>query len=167
MGEGRGGREGGQCRSTPSVKKEKRPRYKQTRPNKAAKETYIKVKETHNIPKYTSKGPKTDYQTSKRDPHKPRLVVSRSTCPPQFPSPLANSFIIIIGTAVINNNSIRDSVKQQKRPTTVECVLLLMCSLTTGLHELQVKETQSSSKRDLLTPAYLHHPARGVQRRGV
>jgi hypothetical protein len=37
-----------------------------------------------------------DGQTS---PHKPRLVVSRSTCPPLSPSPLANSFII--GTEVI------------------------------------------------------------------
>jgi hypothetical protein len=36
-----------------------------------------------------------DGQTS---PHRPRLVVSRSTCPPLSPSPLANSFII--GTAV-------------------------------------------------------------------
>jgi hypothetical protein len=40
-----------------------------------------------------------DGQTS---PHKPRLVVSHSTCPPLSPSPLANSFII--GTAVINSN---------------------------------------------------------------
>ena len=38
-----------------------------------------------------------DGQTS---PHRPRLVVSRSTCPPLSPSPHANSFII--GTAVIN-----------------------------------------------------------------
>ena len=34
--------------------------------------------------------------------HKPRLVVSHSTCPPLSPSPLANSFLV--GTAVINNN---------------------------------------------------------------
>ena len=33
-------------------------------------------------------------------PHRPRLVVSCSTCPPLSPSPHANSFII--GTAVIN-----------------------------------------------------------------
>ena len=38
-----------------------------------------------------------DGQTS---PHRPRLVVSRSTCPPLSPSPPANSFVI--GTAVIN-----------------------------------------------------------------
>jgi hypothetical protein len=36
-------------------------------------------------------------------PHRPRLVVSRSTCPPLSPSPLANSFII--GTAVINTHT--------------------------------------------------------------
>ena len=40
-----------------------------------------------------------DGQTS---PHRHRLVVSRSTCPPVSPSPHANSFVI--GTAVINNN---------------------------------------------------------------
>jgi hypothetical protein len=38
-----------------------------------------------------------DGQTS---PHRPRLVVARSTCPPLSPSPHANTFII--GTAVIN-----------------------------------------------------------------
>jgi len=41
-----------------------------------------------------------DGQTS---PHRPRLVVSRSTCPPLSRSPLANSFII--GTAVINTHT--------------------------------------------------------------
>jgi hypothetical protein len=41
-----------------------------------------------------------DGQTS---PHRPRLVVSRSTCPPLSPSPHANSFII--GTAVINTHT--------------------------------------------------------------
>ena len=41
-----------------------------------------------------------DGQTS---PHRPRLVVSRSTCPPLSPSPHANSFIK--GTAVINTHS--------------------------------------------------------------
>ena len=41
-----------------------------------------------------------DGQTS---PHRPRLVVSRSTCPPLSPSPHANSFVI--GTAVINTHT--------------------------------------------------------------
>jgi hypothetical protein len=41
-----------------------------------------------------------DGQTS---PHRPRLVVSRSTCPPLSPSPRANSFII--GTALINTHT--------------------------------------------------------------
>jgi hypothetical protein len=41
-----------------------------------------------------------DGQTS---PHRPRLVVSRSTCPPLSPSPHANSFIL--GTAVINTHT--------------------------------------------------------------
>jgi len=41
-----------------------------------------------------------DGQTS---PHRPRLVVSRSTCPPLSPSPHANS--LLIGTAVINIHS--------------------------------------------------------------
>jgi len=38
----------------------------------------------------------------KTRPHRPRLVVSRSTCPPLSPSPHANSFRI--GTAVINTH---------------------------------------------------------------
>jgi hypothetical protein len=41
-----------------------------------------------------------DGQTS---PHRPRFVVSRSTCPPLSPSPHANS--VIIGTAVLNTHS--------------------------------------------------------------
>ena len=35
-------------------------------------------------------------------PHKPRLVVSHSICPPLSSSPHAHSFVL--GTAVINNN---------------------------------------------------------------
>ena len=41
-----------------------------------------------------------DGQTS---PHRPRLVVSRSTCPPLSPYPHADNFII--GTAVINTHT--------------------------------------------------------------
>jgi len=47
--------------------------------------------------------PKSDGQTS---PLRPRLVVSRITCPPLSPSPHANSFVI--GTAVINTHIVRD-----------------------------------------------------------
>jgi len=36
-------------------------------------------------------------------PHRPRLVVSHSTCPPLSPSPHANSFVI--GTAGINTHA--------------------------------------------------------------
>jgi hypothetical protein len=50
-----------------------------------------------------------DGQTS---PHRPRLVASRSTCPPLSPFPLSNSFII--GTAVIN------TVTRQKSQRSVE-----------------------------------------------
>jgi hypothetical protein len=39
-------------------------------------------------------------------PHKPRLVVSHSTCPPLSSSPHAHSFVL--GTAVINNNKRSD-----------------------------------------------------------
>jgi hypothetical protein len=55
-----------------------------------------------------------DGQTS---PHKPRLVVSHSTCPPLSPSPssLANSFVM--GTAVTNNNCVNNlSSPSQGRP---------------------------------------------------
>ena len=41
-----------------------------------------------------------DGQTS---PHRTRLVVSRSTCPPLSPNPHANSFVL--GTAVINTQA--------------------------------------------------------------
>ena len=40
-------------------------------------------------------------------PLRPRLVVSRSTCPPLSHSPYANNFVI--GTAVINTHTIRAS----------------------------------------------------------
>jgi hypothetical protein len=52
-----------------------------------------------------------DGQTS---PHRPRFVVSRSTCPPLSPSPLANSFII--GTAVINTHTLRLSQGASLKP---------------------------------------------------
>jgi len=38
-------------------------------------------------------------------PHKPRLVVSHSTCPPLSSSPHAHSFVL--GTAVINTHKMR------------------------------------------------------------
>ena len=51
-----------------------------------------------------------DGQTS---PHRPRLVVSRSTCPPLSPSSLANS--LIIGTAVINTNAVNEYHRREPR----------------------------------------------------
>jgi hypothetical protein len=53
---------------------------------------------SHNLPPPRSLVP--DEQTS---PLRPRLVISRSTCPPLSPSPHANSFVI--GTAVINTHT--------------------------------------------------------------
>ena len=47
-----------------------------------------------------------DGQTS---PHRPRLVVSRSTRPPLSPSPLTNSFIV--GTAVINTHTNKGQIR--------------------------------------------------------
>ena len=55
-----------------------------------------------------------DGQTS---PHRPRLVVSRSTCPPLSPSPHANSFII--GTAVIKTHT------STRRPCFITLALML------------------------------------------
>ena len=54
----------------------------------------------------SSRVPVRDGQTS---PHRPRLVVSRSTCPPLSPSPHAHSFII--GTAAINTHRAPACVK--------------------------------------------------------
>ena len=54
---------------------------------------------SHNLPRSLVR----DGQTS---PHRLRLVVSRSTCPPLSPSPHSNSFII--GTAVINTHTHRE-----------------------------------------------------------
>jgi hypothetical protein len=51
-----------------------------------------------------------DGQTS---PHRPRLVVSRSTCPPLSPSPHANSFII--GTAVQNTHTVNEYHRREPR----------------------------------------------------
>jgi hypothetical protein len=57
-----------------------------------------------------------DGQTS---PHRPRLVVSRSTCPPLYPSPHANSFII--GTAVINTRVTYSQSPPQQPSTPLRC----------------------------------------------
>jgi hypothetical protein len=46
-----------------------------------------------------------DGQTvTQTSPHKPRLVVSHSTCPPLSSFPHAHSLHFVLGTAVINNN---------------------------------------------------------------
>jgi hypothetical protein len=47
--------------------------------------------------------PRSLVRDGQPSPHRPRLVVSRSTCPPLSPSPLANSFIK--GTAVVNTHT--------------------------------------------------------------
>ena len=47
--------------------------------------------------------PRSLVRDGQLSPHWPRLVVSRSTCPPLSPSPHANSFIK--GTAVINTHT--------------------------------------------------------------
>ena len=53
-----------------------------------------------------------DGQTS---PYRPRLVVSRSTCPPLSPSPTGgNSFVI--GTAVINTHAAGSTESQGPKP---------------------------------------------------
>jgi len=46
--------------------------------------------------------PRSLVREGQTSPHRPRLVVSHSTCPPLSPSPHANS--VMLGTAVINNN---------------------------------------------------------------
>jgi len=69
-----------------------------------------------------------DGQTS---PHKPRLVVPRSTCPSLSPSPPAHSFII--GPAVINTHTPTTEAKETRGPglhrtaasvtvTSVDCI---------------------------------------------
>jgi hypothetical protein len=61
-----------------------------------------------------------DGQTS---PHRPRLVVSRSTCPPLSPSPHANSFVI--GTAVINTQPVSACASPDhplRKPPFLECL---------------------------------------------
>ena len=45
-------------------------------------------------------------------PHKPRLVVSHSTCPPLSSSPHAHSFVL--GTAVINTHTEQRSDRRQR-----------------------------------------------------
>ena len=61
------------------------------------------------------------------NPHKPRLVVSHSTCSPLSPSPHAHSFVL--GTAVINNISVfsfpSSSEKSYHHPQRNHILLLL------------------------------------------
>jgi hypothetical protein len=52
--------------------------------------------------------PRSLVRDGQPSPHRPRLVVSRSTCPPLSPSPHANSFIK--GTAVINTRTVHQPV---------------------------------------------------------
>ena len=63
----------------------------------------------------SSRVPVCDGQTS---PHRHRLVVSRSTCPPLSPSSHANSFVI--GTAVIITHPEKHELPNQLRRTAKE-----------------------------------------------
>ena len=77
---------------------------------------------SHNLP-LPPRSPVRDGQTAQTSPHRPRLVVSRSTCPPLSPSLHTNSFII--GTsAVINTHPCKrpqgDTLPQQEPGIIVE-----------------------------------------------
>ena len=63
-----------------------------------------------------------DGQTS---PHRPRLVVSRSTCPPLSPSPHANSFVIC--TAVRNTHTFGSGQRRMETGDSHECMLAQIC----------------------------------------
>jgi len=56
----------------------------------------------------SSSPPRSLVRDGQTSPHRPRLVVSRSTCPPLFPSPHANGFVIV--NAVINKHTSSGSV---------------------------------------------------------
>jgi hypothetical protein len=60
----------------------------------------------------SSRVPVRDGQTH---PHRPRLVVSHSTCPPLSSSPHAHSFVI--GPAVIKHTFVSDCARQRARST--------------------------------------------------
>ena len=55
------------------------------------------------LPPHPSFPPRSLVRDGQTSPHRPLLVVSRSTCPPLFPFPHANIFVI--GTAVINTHA--------------------------------------------------------------
>ena len=82
-------------------------------------------------------------------PHKPRLVVSHSTCPPLSSSPHAHSFVI--GPAVINTHSMRSrslvstsnsalascpDAKGEGHTHVERCVALLVCKLQRCCHNM-------------------------------
>ncbi len=55
-------------------------------------------------------------------PHKPRLVVSHSTCPPLSSSPHAHSFVL--GTAVMNTHTDHPSEKNMRKIHTIWYVII-------------------------------------------
>jgi hypothetical protein len=55
------------------------------------------------LPFLLSHNPRSLVRDGQPSPHRPRLVVSRSTCPPISPPPHVNSFVL--GPAVINTHT--------------------------------------------------------------
>jgi hypothetical protein len=74
---------------------------KREEPGKTGRHPLLKYR----VPHGSHPPPRSLVRDGQTSPHRPRLVVSRSTCPPLSPSPHANSFII--GTTVINTHTVK------------------------------------------------------------
>jgi hypothetical protein len=69
--------------------------------------------------------PRSLVRDGQPSPHRPRLVVSRSTCPPLSPSPHANSFIK--GNAVINTHTHHRLRLKDRCATVTDSASFLSC----------------------------------------
>jgi hypothetical protein len=98
-------------------------------------------------------------------PHKPRLVVSHSTCPPLSSSPHAHSFVL--GTAVINTHTVKGlrSADDKHRPQNgspkpskrmrhaCACVLLVTARQAAARHALDYPELDHNLALDCPSPS--------------
>jgi hypothetical protein len=63
-------------------------------------------------------------------PHKPRLIVSHSTCPPLSSSPHAHSFVL--DTAVINNKSLEAALSPARKSEKDGTSSIQVCAIYIG-----------------------------------
>jgi hypothetical protein len=91
-------------------------------------------------------------------PHRPRLVVSHSTCPPLSSSPHANRFVI--GPAVIKTHTHRDTYRRNRRVAFLPACMSTLGRITRRALALDFLHIQQNRQKIILRPLVISRTAR-------